>query len=156
MSRDHERKAQMDLPPHPLVVHVPVVLIPVSAALLVLAVAIRPLRESLAPVSVVLSALGAAGATAAFLTGEQLTNQLGARPEHEQWGLPTVVSAVALTLVALAWTSAWWRRRGTSQRDTVVTTLLAVGTVVLALTASTFTVLAGHSGAEETWGFLAA
>lgn len=143
----------MDLPLHPIVVHLPVVLIPVSSIMLILAVAIRRLREHLAPVSVVLCAIGAIGAALAMLTGEQLTDQVGPRPDHERWALPTVLSAAALTLVSLTWAITWWRQDRVRQKGTVVPRLLGVGTVIMGLTATVFTVLAGHSGAEEVWGY---
>lgn len=144
----------MDFPLHPVVVHVPVVLIPIGSLLLIVAVAIRRLRKHLAPVSVALCALGAIGALLAMLTGEQLTDQLGPRPDHERWALPTVISAAALTLVSLAWTVMWWRHDRTGQQGRVAILLLGLGTVILAIVATTFTVLAGHSGAEQVWGWV--
>ncbi|MDR8018223.1 cytochrome b5-like heme/steroid binding domain-containing protein [Nesterenkonia aerolata] len=151
----------MDLPIHPLAAHLPVVLIPLSSIMLILAVAIRPLRRHLMLVGVVLIGMGAAGAFLAMQSGEQLAATVGEPEAHARWGLPTFLTATALTAVAVVWAWTTWRagRAAPSEVDGAAGSggspsgaVLGAATVVLAVAATTLTILAGHSGAEEVWG----
>ncbi|MDO5492398.1 MAG: cytochrome b5-like heme/steroid binding domain-containing protein [Nesterenkonia sp.] len=153
----------MDLPIHPLAAHLPVVLIPLSSIMLILAVTIRPLRRHLMLVAVVLVGMGAAGAFLAMQTGEQLAETVGDPEAHSRWGLPTFLTAAALTVVAAAWAWTTWRagravpaaaeptEGAPRPRPSPLGAVLGTATVVLAVTATALTVMAGHSGAEEVW-----
>ena len=134
-----------DLPLHPLIVHAVVVLVPLAAVLLVLAIAVPRLRTPLGPLGLILAVLGAISAVIADQSGSTLTESVGTPDDHIRWGLPTVISSAAMATTALL----WFFLRGRIPR-----VLFGVLTVLSAIAAVTFTILAGHSGAEAVWGGL--
>ncbi|GAA1172817.1 DUF2231 domain-containing protein [Nesterenkonia xinjiangensis] len=134
-----------DLPIHPLVVHAVVILVPLAALLLVLAVCVPRLRGVCGPLGVILAVLGAISAVVADQSGSILTDYVGTPEEHIRWGLPTVYSSSSMALTALLWFFI---------RHRVARSVFGVLTILSAIAAVTFTVLAGHSGAEAVWGGL--
>lgn len=139
----------LGLPAHPLVVHAVVVLVPLVAAGMVLAVARDTWAERL---RLVLTALAAAAAGAALLatrSGESLLPRVPGSPEVAQHaslsdGLGLFVVGAAALVVAWA----WMHTQGRSSR------LLGVVAALGWLAATVWTVLAGHSGAVSVWGDL--
>lgn len=135
-----------DLPLHPLVVHAVVILVPLAALLLILAICIPRLRVICGPLGVILAVAGAISAVIADQSGSILTEYVGTPEEHIRWGLPTVFSSAAMALSSLLWFFLRARR--------VPRLVFGALTVLSAIAAVTFTVLAGHSGAEAVWGGL--
>lgn len=138
------------LPLHPLVVHVAVVLLPLSALGLIVVVLVPRARKPFA--WLVLAGL-AAGSIATFVakqSGEALAARVGLPEEHAQWGdiLPFV--ALALTVVAGVWVWLWFRQRGTRQ-TTTLTTLVGWVAILGALATIVLTVVVGHTGALAVW-----
>ncbi|MFC0042663.1 DUF2231 domain-containing protein [Actinomadura rayongensis] len=148
------------LPAHPLLVHVPVVLVPLLSAAAA-ALAVRPawrLRFGAATggalVAVMAATMLAAGA------GEALRDErTGGGPvphavaEHGELGGQLRVLVVALTLVFLALLILDARRAPEPGRAAVLTGRAAAAlVVVLALLALVWVVRTGHAGAELTWG----
>jgi plastocyanin/uncharacterized membrane protein len=142
--------AQVDgLPLHPLLVHAPVVLIPLVAIGLVLVLARPSLRRQLAPVVAVLAIAAAASASAAVWSGAELGEALGRGVEldhHQGWGEWTRTAAIVVAVGAVAFTivDRWLDRRAVAGSIGVVTTGLAV-------TATAIVAIAGHSGASLAW-----
>ncbi|POM22610.1 hypothetical protein BTM25_55600 [Actinomadura rubteroloni] len=150
------------LPAHPLLVHVPVVLVPLLSAA-VAALAARPawrLRFGVAAggalVAVMAATMLAAGA------GEALRDaRAGGGPvpaavaEHGELGGQLRVLVVALTVVFLAVLVLDARRARVPEpgRAAVLAGRAAAAlVVVLAVLALVWVVRAGHAGAELTWG----
>lgn len=139
------------LPLHALAVHVPVVLLPLGALGVVLALLVSRWRASLAwPVIAVLS-IATVGALVAKLSGEALAGRVGSPGQHEQLGNWVLVMAVVL----LAATLAWWLWQGKADRrnrSTGVMGLIA-GTALgaIAVIAIIVAVLTGHTGATAVW-----
>ncbi|AQP48957.1 hypothetical protein BW730_17080 [Tessaracoccus aquimaris] len=136
------------LPLHPLLVHLPVVLLPL-AAVLILGLVVRPSwrpRYGIAALGVLV--LGAGGAVLAKLSGDALAARVGIPATHENWG--TTLMIVSLVYLALGGGWLLWTRRaevatGAQNLAGVVVAALSVAVVVL-------TVLTGHSGATAVWG----
>ena len=157
-----------DLPSHPLLVHLPVVLVPL-AVLGLLAVAVRPSwQRHLGPVVAVVSGIGFLGAVLASNSGEALEDDLRdtgmtigeAIRDHAEMGERVPVVAGAFFLLVLVWVLvSVWRRRAGDERATAVlrSPKLVVATLlVLSLVAGTVATVSvirtGHSGADSVWG----
>lgn len=137
------------LPAHPLVVHAVVVLVPLVAAGMALAVAREVWAERLRLVLAVLAGLSAVAAFVARASGESLLARVPGSPEVARHA--DVSDGLAFFLVAAAGLVAFWawtQARGRPSR--------AIGIVALVgwLAATVWTVLAGHTGGVSVWGDL--
>jgi cytochrome b involved in lipid metabolism/uncharacterized membrane protein len=140
----------MGLPLHPLVVHAATVLLPLALLGLVLSVLVPRLRPRLAGLSVLGLVAAAAAAWFAEESGESLADRVGVAEDHARYGEILPVLAV-LSLVVGA---TWWRLQSgppVARVPAWATRVAAVGVVVTAVVTTTFTVLAGHSGAVSVW-----
>ncbi|MCH1882216.1 cytochrome b5 domain-containing protein [Agrococcus sp. ARC_14] len=139
------------LPLHPLAVHVPVVLLPLGAIGVLLALIVPRWRASLGwPVIAVLG-IATIGALIAKLSGEALAARVGSPGQHEQLGNWVLAMAAILFAATLAWWL-WQGKADRRNRSTGVMGLLA-GTVLatLAIGAVIVAVLTGHTGATLVW-----
>ena len=135
------------LPLHPLVVHAVVVLVPLVAVGMAVAVLSAVWAERL---RLVLAVLGAAAAAAAFVarsSGQSLLAQVPGSPEVARHAdtadaLPWFVLGAAALVAGWAWSGS----QGRPSR------LLGVVAALGMLVATLWTVLAGHSGAVSVWG----
>jgi len=136
------------LPVHVFITHVVVVLVPLAVLSLILVIAIPRLRQLYRAPAVALAVLGAISAIIAEQSGEALEARVGSAGQHSEWGemLPPV--AVALALLSGIWLIV---ARMSSKRGKVLTAVIGGVVVVVGIIAVVITVLAGHSGAEETW-----
>lgn len=135
------------VPTHPLVVHLPVVVLPL-AAIGIIVLALKPTwRSKGALPALVAIGVGAFSALAAVLTGNALAEQVGLPVRHQTLGIATTVTAFLLTALAGAWLL--WERR--SRERTVVQHGMAGGSAVLAAAVLVLTVLTGHAGASSAW-----
>jgi uncharacterized membrane protein len=137
------------LPVHPLVIHFAVVLVPLAALGLIVAVLNTAFRRRFAFAFVALIVVTMPLAFVAKESGEPLADRVGITENHENLGevFPLWVSVLAVAAVV------WYL---VSRRDGLDAMRKIVGAVVIALaigvTALTF--LVGHSGAEATWSGL--
>ena len=139
------------LPMHPLVVHLAVVILPVSALALVVLAFIPRLAQRYGWLAVSGIAVGTVAAFVAKESGEALAAQVGEPAQHAQYGdlLPPV--AAGLLVIAVVW---WLMVRGSGKRAAGGSVLrLAVGLVaaLAALATVGLTVVVGHSGAQAVW-----
>ena len=151
------------LPTHPLLVHLPVVLVPL-ATLSVVLLALRPVwLHHYGFLAAVFAGAGFAGALFAADSGEELEEQLrgagetisGTLRDHVELG-DKVQGVVGLFFViTLVWiVVAWLRRRAASSdpgRFARAVMILSVLAVLSGVTASAVVVKTGHSGAESVW-----
>jgi hypothetical protein len=145
----------LGLPLHPLIVHLTVVMLPLSA-LGAIAIAFRPAWSKRFGLIVVAGALvGAVAALISRSSGQELALQVGAPASHVNYG--NVLPAGAIVFFAVV-TIFWLLDRGIpgNRRRPIglrifagVVVLVSVGTIVL-------TALTGHSGAEAVWGSIGA
>ena len=168
------------LPAHPLLVHIPVMCVPIAAVGAVL-IALRPgWRRAYGPLVALFAAVGGFGAVLAASSGESLQEQVrGNRQlvrDHAEIGetARNVSLLLFILVVALVGLDMYQRRRsaaeptsktgtsptGTSKTATTsnrsgipawVSPLLA-GLTILAAVGGTYTIVAaGHSGAKAVW-----
>jgi len=143
------------LPVHPLVVHVVVVLLPLSALGLIAIIAVPRWRSAFGWLTMGGLTAGSLAALAAASSGEALAERVGEPERHAELG--ETLEIVALALLAAAWI--WFlleRRssRGGGPRRVVGGGLQIVATLVavaLAIGTLGLTVAVGHSGAQAVW-----
>ncbi len=146
----------MGLPMHPLVVHVAVVLLPLSALGLIVLVIVPRWRGNFGGLILGGLAVGTAGAFVAKESGEALSKRVGLPQEHADWGDKLPLLAAALFLVAVIW---FWLDRRSRRQDSsdasgtgrILIRLLGALAIVLAVAATGLTVIVGHSGAAAVW-----
>lgn len=139
------------LPLHPLAVHLPVVLLPLGAIGVVLALLVPRWRASLGWALVAVLCVAAISALVAKLSGEALAERVGPPGQHEQLGNWVLIMATILFGATLAWWL-WQGRADRRNRPTGVMGLI-VGTLLasIAVGAIIVSVLAGHTGASRVW-----
>ena len=152
---------------HPLLVHIPVVLIPL-AAIGVIVIAVRPsLMRMFGPVVAALAGVGFVGALLAANSGEALEERFEEAGQsisktlhdHAEMGDGARLFALIFFVLVLAWVLfAWWRRRAGEdkavqkvRKPKVIALVLAVLAVIGAVSATVSVTLTGHSGAESVW-----
>ena len=152
------------LPAHPLLVHVPVVLIPL-AALGAIAIAVRPAwRIRFGALVVAIAGVGLLGLQLAMGAGEELeehVKETEAVERHADLAGITRLSAIVFFVVVTAFVVYDHRRRSlairtgpgspAAVRPSRLLVALAALTVVTSILATGAVVQAGHTGAEAVW-----
>ncbi|WP_137801939.1 cytochrome b5-like heme/steroid binding domain-containing protein [Kocuria sp. 2SI] len=144
-----------DLPLHPLVVHLPVVVLPLTAILLIVAAVVPAVRRRVLGLSVIGAALGLAGVILALISGDAFAQQVGMPQQHADAANRLLAASIALFVL----TTAWWTSRVLADRKqrAEVEGAGALPTVLGALSALTgaavliFAVQTGHTGAQAAW-----
>jgi len=137
------------LPVHPLVIHFAVVLIPLAALGLVVAVVNAAFRRRFALALVAMIVVSVPLAFVAKESGESLSERVGITERHESLGEIFPLWVATLAVVAIVWYFISRREGLNILRRIVGAVLIAVSVAVTALT-----FLVGHSGAEATWANL--
>lgn len=139
------------LPAHPLLVHAPLVLIPLVSVSAVVMVASARFSRRFGAAVAVLSALAVVSAAAAKLSGEAWGEQIGFPQPHAELAdpLPVIVLLQAL-LVTVLWLLD--RGRPTNRTRPLPVWLVSALVLVVSVVAVYWTVRVGHSGAEAVWG----
>jgi uncharacterized membrane protein len=149
------------IPPHPLIVHAAVVLVPL-AALFAGAYAVLPRRrwQTRTPAAV-LAVAAAAAVQLAAMTGDSLKGQLHENTSliqtHEQWaGLLQAAAWVLAGLMVIAWWALPHENPLPDKDHREGVTVLAKPLVLLlpvaAVTVLLLVVLTGDAGARAVWG----
>lgn len=139
-----------DIPAHPLIVHAPVVLIPVTAFLSIFVVANRRLSRRFGPLILLSSGAAAVSALVASQTGKALQYELGyevvqhANFGHRVWWFSLAAFVALLGL--------WLIDRSSRRSRRFDGNLLAIAVLVFGLLATFWVIRAGHTGAELVWG----
>jgi uncharacterized membrane protein len=145
----------LGLPLHPLIVHLAVVMLPLSA-LGAIAIAFRPAWSKRFGLIVVAGALvGAATALISRSSGQELALQVGAPADHVNYG--NLLPVVAIVFFAVV-TTFWLLDRGIpgNRRRSLGLRILAGVVVLVSVGTIALTALTGHSGAEAVWGSIGA
>ena len=139
------------LPAHALLVHLVVVLLPLTAVAAVVASAWPAAQRKLTFLVPLGAVIGAVAVPVTTRAGEDLAEKLGNPPfidQHASYGDMVLPWAAALAVTTLAqWV--YLRRAG---RSTVPRVALAVLVVASAIGTATVVVLTGDSGARAVWG----
>lgn len=152
------------LPLHPLVGHLPVVVLPLTAILLVGCAVLPALRRRLLGLCVLGAALGQIGVMVAMGTGDELGREVGMPVAHEGAAHRLLVASISMLVLSLGW---WITRRLAERRARVrdaaaqsggrravtgvLSVVLAAATAAAAPAVLVFAYQTGHSGAEEVW-----
>lgn len=153
------------LPAHPLAVHVPVVMIPLTALIALLYVLLPRWRRSFRWWLLAGAAVSSASAWFATQTGERLERSLGSAANierHQEFGTRTFWCSLALLIAVIALLLVEHRRVRGAHADAVVpqhnykvwriiSALLCVALLGLAAVTVTYVIATGHSGAEMVW-----
>lgn len=145
----------LGLPLHPLIVHATVVLVPLTAALVILTAVSPRLRVWAGPLPLAGALVSTALAPLSTSTGESLEHRLGESKlieEHAELGDMLVWFCLGMLVVVTA--TYFLHRRGSVTRGLGMT--LAVLGVVAGLATTVQVVLIGHSGAKAVWDGTAA
>jgi predicted membrane protein DUF2231 len=138
------------LPAHPLLVHLVVVLLPLTAVAAVVISAWPAAQRKLTFLVPLGAVIGAAAVPITTRAGQDLAKKLGNPPfiaRHESFGDQVLPWAAALAVTTLA---QWlYLRRGTATLPRIV---LGVLVVASAVGTATIVVLTGDSGAKAVWG----
>jgi uncharacterized membrane protein len=134
------------LPIHPLVVHAAVVLIPLAAVMILTSIVFYRRFPNLLGLAAVLTWVAAVSAFVATQSGEALAEEIGITQAHEQWGeLMGPLTIAAAVIVTVTWWVRLRRWRALSLAGTLASVVISPVLLVMVF-------LAGHSGAEATWG----
>lgn len=135
------------LPVHPLVIHSVVVLVPLAAVGLVIAVLNAAFRTRFAVALIVLLGITVPLAFVAKESGEALAERIGITERHEELGENVPLWVGVFFVIAVV----WWLviRRSAS---VLVRRILGGVMVFTAVQVMVVIFLVGHSGAEATWG----
>lgn len=157
----------LGLPAHPLLVHTPVVLIPVTLLLALAAVAWAPGRRALSVAVFATATVSMPGAQLAVMSGEALEERVDETAlieQHAELGEMTRTIAIVVFLAALAFVLRVWADRLPGAIGAVGRRLQApaVGIAVMAVLlvssvlCTVWVARAGHAGAKATWNDLPA
>jgi hypothetical protein len=135
------------LPVHPLVIHSVVVLVPLAALGLIVAVFNTAFRKRFAGALIVLLGITVPLAFVAKESGEALAERIGITERHEELGENVPLWVGVFFVIAVV----WWL---VSRRSESVLVRRILGGVLVFTAAQVLVVifLVGHSGAEATWG----
>jgi uncharacterized membrane protein len=133
------------LPLHPLVVHFSVVLLPLAAFALLIAIFIPRFRKGYAFASLVGLFLGAGATVVAKQTGESLAAKIGLPQTHANYGGYLQIAAIVLFLLSLIW------YRTTKVKPSIKPNGIGYLTAVVSIAVLGLTFLTGHTGAEAVW-----
>jgi uncharacterized membrane protein len=156
------------LPAHPLLVHMPVVIIPLTLLLAIAAVAWRRGRSVLSLVVAGAATVGMLGAQLAVMSGEPLEERVAENSlieQHAELGEGARTFAILVFLIAVAYVVREWRGRiplpGVDRVRALVAPraigiALAVALIASSALTTVWVVRAGHAGADATWSDLPA
>jgi uncharacterized membrane protein len=143
-----------ELPLHPLLVHLTVVLVPVSALTVVLAAVWPAARRRMGLLPPILALLALIAVPITTSAGTWLAERVGRTPlvdRHELLGSSVLPWTIAVFVVAAAvW--AWHRFFAAPGRPRlIVSVVLAVAAVIVAVGSIVLIVQIGESGASAVW-----
>lgn len=138
------------LPVHPLVIHSVVVLVPLAALGLIVAVLNTAFRKRFVVALIVLLGITVPLAFVAKESGEALAGRIGITERHEDLGENVPLWVGVFFVIAVVW---WLVTRRSS--SVLVRRILGGVLIVTAVQVLVVIFLVGHSGAEATWGKIA-
>ncbi|MGD9795754.1 MAG: DUF2231 domain-containing protein [Acidimicrobiia bacterium] len=145
------------VPAHPLLVHIPVVLIPLVAVAAIGAAIFPSWRERYGSAIVAVAFVGMVGAVLAASAGEDLREK--AKYDHAEKGDLAKAMSIVMFLVLAAWlylpiVIKWWNARKGSHISLPkwLPSVLMIASVLVSVGSAYAVYDAGHSGAKSKWG----
>jgi len=151
------------VPTHPLIVHIPVVFIPLTLLLAIAAVAWPRGRKVLSLAVAGAATIGMLGAQVAVMSGQNLEERVRENSligQHAELGEGTRTFAILVFLVAVAFVVRQWRRElpipgGQRTRDLLAPRAIGIVLALVLLGSAALTtvwvVRTGHVGAKAVW-----
>lgn len=143
------------LPAHPLLVHVIVVLAPLTAILAILCAVWPAARQRLVWLTLIFAGITAVLSPITTEAGEWLYEKVEDSPAldvHEHLGATMNYFAAALLVAAILVVIAHVRAERGKALPTAVSAIIAVVVIVAGVATAVQVYRIGHSGAEATWG----
>jgi hypothetical protein len=143
------------LPAHVLLVHVVVVLVPLTAVLAILCAVLPSVRRRLVWLVAALAAITVAAVPLTTNAGEWLLRRVGETPQlrtHAHLGDTMIYFAIALLVVALLLLAVHLLEAGDRPVSRVVLGIVAVLTIAAGVAATVQVYRIGDSGAHAVWG----
>jgi uncharacterized membrane protein len=140
------------LPAHPLMVHLPVVLVPLVAVAAIVLALRRDLRQRFGTALIAASALSCVAIFLAKESGEGMfvyMNQAPAISRHQSLAKVTVILTFLLFIAIVVMVVA--HRKGKARPRSRTAVALSSVTIALALLAFVGIIQTGHEGAKVTW-----
>jgi uncharacterized membrane protein len=151
------------IPLHPLIVHIPVVFIPLTLLAAIAAVAWRARRKDLSVLTAGIAVVGMVGAQLATMSGDSLEERVRRSDlihQHADLGEMARNLSILVVLIALAFAAVQWRAELRLPGMAALRPALAapaIGAVLAVLllagsgAATVWVVRAGHLGAKAAW-----
>ncbi len=143
------------LPAHVLLVHIIVVLVPLTSLLAILCAVWRPARQRLVWLVAVLAAFDVVMTPITTDAGEWLEHKIGRSPAvhtHAHLGDTMIYFAIGLLVAALLLLFVHLRERGERRVGLVLVAAVAVLTIAAGAAATVQVSRIGESGARASWG----
>ncbi|MBY8862429.1 hypothetical protein K7711_38580 [Nocardia sp. CA2R105] len=143
------------LPAHVLLVHIIVVLVPLTSLLAILCAVWRPVRQRLVWLVAALAAVTVVMTPITTDAGEWLEHKIGRSPAihtHAHLGDTMIYFAIGLLVAALLLVFVHLRERGERRVGIVLVSVIAVLTIAASVAATVQVYRIGESGARATWG----
>ncbi|MEI7452994.1 MAG: DUF2231 domain-containing protein [Actinomycetes bacterium] len=141
------------IPVHPLIVHVVVVLVPLTALGAIVMAIVPKFSRRFGPLVALGAFVSIGSAVLAKEAGEQLAQVKPVSADHLHWGsqAPLWVGLFGLAVIGF-----WFVDRGipSNRARPLWLRIAGIGVVALSLIATLYVVAAGHSGAEAVWASL--
>ncbi|NNH75773.1 hypothetical protein HLB23_38990 [Nocardia uniformis] len=147
------------LPAHVLLVHALVVLVPLTAALLIVSAVWAAARRRLVWLTAVLAAVVVALTPLTTEAGEWLAQRVGSTPEvekHIELGGSTLYFVIPLLVVAVLLLLWHWREQRGATVGKGVVSIFIVLAIVAGVAASVHIYRVGDSGTRAVWGGITA
>ena len=140
------------LPAHPLMVHLPVVLVPLVAIGAILLAVKKSWRGRFGRVLVVASFVSCVALVLAKQSGEALFVRMNQAPDiarHQNFADTTLILALLL-FVAIVGMAVMHHRDG-NRKTSKVALIMSVASIAFGVLAMVGTIATGHEGAKVTW-----
>jgi len=141
----------MGLPLHPLIIHVVVVLVPLSALGVILLLAFPRFVPNFSLLILILLITSTIAGFIAANSGQALSNRVGYPGNHAQQGERLSKLILLFTLLYIIWFVIYRKNIKFKSADNLLKRGLSVLLLLAAIASTTFTLIVGHSGAKVTW-----
>ena len=141
----------MDLPLHPLIIHVVAVLVPLSALGVIFLLAFPKFAPTFSPLILLLLIVSTVSGFIAENSGQALSNRVGYPGDHAEQGERLAKLILLFTLLYITWFVIYRKSIKFKSADKLLKNSLSVLLLLAAIASTTLTFIVGHSGAKASW-----